>query len=592
MNEDILKTHNTNEEKSKNKFIFNRTKLIAAISALAVVIGLSVYLSVAGTYKDAYPNTFVNGVEIGGFTYDEVRKIVEKKSADIKIPDKLSFTVKGKKLTVSSSEISLKIDAKKTADTIFGGRKDKGFWNNAANYTKSLFSDTNFLVSVKYDEKELNGILAKFVEPYITEPLDSSYEIKGDSLVITKGHQGTKLDEKALKQGISSYIINPKKPIELSIIDAKAKAFDLDEFYNEITSAATDAYYSRDSHGNVVVIADKPKVKVDKNDLKKAFDSSDEVVSIKITSTPAQVTKSQLEAAMFSGVMGEWTSTFNPGNTARTTNVSLAASRINGVVLLPGETFSYDKTVGPRTAANGFKSAGVYINNKVEQGIGGGICQTSSTLYSAVLYSNLEIITRTSHSLPVSYMPPGQDATIASGSIDFKFKNNTKYPVKIVAVISGGSVTCKIVGTPVKGQKVVINNTTTAVYQPKIEIATDASIPQGYKKTSYGSKGSAVSSTRTVYQNGVQVSTEKLTKSVYNSTPTTITVNPADKNTDPASLTEYTGNVTPDEPKEEKPITSEPKEDTSKPTEPPLPSPNEPQEPTPTPQTPEEIIEV
>ena len=91
--------------------------------------------------------------------------------------------------------------------------------------------------------------------------------------------------------------------------------------------------------------------------------------------------------------------------------------------------------------------AGVYIGNKVETGIGGGICQTSSTLYSAVLYANLEIVSRTSHSLPVSYMPPGQDATIAEGYIDFKFRNNTDYPIKVIAIAENRKVVCTILGT-------------------------------------------------------------------------------------------------------------------------------------------------
>ena len=559
MKEDILKNQETPEEKPKKEFAISRPKLISAIVAVAVLLCASVYIGFAGTYDKVYPNTYVNGIDIGGCTYDEVLDIIKKSAKDLDIPEKLTFTVNGKTLTVLSSEVALATDSEKTADAIFKGRAESGFWSNMSGYTGSLFSDTNHTVAVKYNKKKLDKLIGEFVAPYTEKPVDSHYEVNGNTLTIYKGHQGREVDKNALNQGISAYLISPEKPVELSIIEAKAEKFNLDDLYTEITSDATNAYYARSDNGSIVVMPDKPKVKIDKKSLKKALESKDSVVSLNVTSTPAAITKAQLEKALFSGVMGEWTSKFNAGNTSRTANVSISASRINGVVLLPGETFSYDKTVGPRTVENGFKYAGVYINNKVEQGIGGGICQTSSTLYSAGLYANLEIVTRTSHSLPVSYMPPGQDATIAAGAIDFQFKNNTDYPVKIVATINGGSITCQIVGTPVKGQRVVINNTITAVYNPKVEIATDASIPQGYKKTVYGSSGNAVASTRTVYQDGTLVSTEKLTRSVYNATPTTVTVNPADKETDPGSLTEYTGAVTatPPEELEQNPVTPE-----------------------------------
>ena len=136
-------------------------------------------------------------------------------------------------------------------------------------------------------------------------------------------------------------------------------------------------------------------------------------------------------------------------------------------------------------------------------------------------------------------MPPGQDATIAEGAIDFVFKNNTEYPIKISATIRGGSITCEILGTPVEGQKVVISNTTTAVYEPKNEIETDETVPVGYKKTTFGEKGYAVSSQRIVYQNTKEVAREKLTKSLYHATPNIILINPADKDTPPENLLEF-----------------------------------------------------
>ena len=116
-------------------------------------------------------------------------------------------------------------------------------------------------------------------------------------------------------------------------------------------------------------------------------------------------------------------------------------------MLAPGQVFSFNDTVGPRTVANGFYTAKEYVNGETVDGIGGGTCQVSSTLYNAVLYSDLSIVSRTNHMFPVGYCPNGQDATVADSGVDFKFMNSMDYPIKISAVTSGATITVSIIGT-------------------------------------------------------------------------------------------------------------------------------------------------
>ncbi len=525
------------------KRVINRKRLIIAGIIFAVFLCFAIYAIYAANYDKVYPNTYIEGIDVSGLTYDEVKEKINATAQDTVIPKEIEFSIGGDVLSISSEDIDLRPDTEKTAKAVMGERNKKGFFSRAFDYTSSFTDEKKFYITFSYDEKKLNKAISEFAEPYETQPVDAGYKIEGNTLIITKAQPGKKVSKKTLNEDLSKYIKNPIEPITLKLEIKKEKDFDLNKLYAEITSESKDAYYSRDNNGNVIVVADKPQVTIDKDVLEKALNSDEKVVRLDIKTIPAKVTQASLKEALFSGVMGSWTSNFSASNTSRTANVTLSAQRINGTVLLPGETFSYDKTVGPRTTQNGFKVAGVYINNKVEQGVGGGVCQTSSTLYSAVLYANLEIVSRTSHSLPVSYMPPGQDATIAEGSIDFKFKNNTKYPIKIAAAVNGGSITCDIIGTPVPGQKVVINNSTTGILSPKIEINTSGSIPKGYKKTAYGSSGSTVASSRTVYLNGAVVKTETLTGSRYNATPTVVTVNPADKNASPDSLKEYSSST-------------------------------------------------
>ncbi len=537
------------EAASENKKLFNGKKLTAVGICGGIILLFALYMGYAAGYDKVYPNTYLGEEKVSGLTYGEAEEKIKLSASNTQLPDTIDFTLEGEDFLVETEKIELIPDISATLSGAVSNKKEQNVFSRAAAFTKSLFGKKELTLAYSYNEKKLDKAIKKVAKKYEISPVKTSYTAENGTLTVTKGHSGKVVDKTNLKDNISAYAKKPYTPIALKLKAEKEEDFDFDAFYKEITSDPRDAYYEKDAEGNVLIVPDKPKIKVNKSQLKALLKGDEAVVSIDCESSPAKVTEKDLKDALFSGVMGSWTSYFTASNRPRSANVALAASRIDGTVLLPGESFSYDKAVGPRTSKNGFQIAGVYINNKVEQGIGGGVCQPSSTLYSAVLYANLEIVSRTSHSLPVSYMPPGQDATIAEGSIDFIFKNNTNHPVKISAAINGGSITCKIIGTPVVGQKVVINNTTTAVYEPKIEIATDPSVPKGYKKTVLGSRGSAVSSSRTVYQNEKVVSTQRLTNSVYNATPTVVTVNPEDKNTPPEGLTEYSAavNATPPE---------------------------------------------
>ena len=137
---------------------------------------------------------------------------------------------------------------------------------------------------------------------------------------------------------------------------------------------------------------------------------------------------------------------YNTRDKDRTTNLILAANKINGTVVMPGEVFSYNTVVGERTIAAGYKEAPIYVNGQVEDGLGGGICQVTSTLYNAVVYANLEIVERSNHQFVPSYVTASRDATVVYGSIDFKFKNNRNYPIKIMCSVSNGVVNFEIYG--------------------------------------------------------------------------------------------------------------------------------------------------
>ncbi len=149
---------------------------------------------------------------------------------------------------------------------------------------------------------------------------------------------------------------------------------------------------------------------------------------------------SELIAEIKSKMIGHYVTFYNANNKERSHNISIAASAINNNVIFPGETFSFNKAVGKRTKAKGYLPAPIIVKGELSEGIGGGICQVSSTLYNAVDQSGLTILERFSHSKRVPYVPEGRDATVDWYSYDFSFKNKYKHPVLIRAQARDGKM--------------------------------------------------------------------------------------------------------------------------------------------------------
>ncbi|MBA4601078.1 VanW family protein [Thermoactinomyces sp. AMNI-1] len=155
-------------------------------------------------------------------------------------------------------------------------------------------------------------------------------------------------------------------------------------------------------------------------------------------------------------LIGSYTTLFNPGNVNRTTNIRLAAKKIHNLVMLPGDKFSFNKVVGERTAARGYKTAHVIVEGEYTEGIGGGICQLSSTLYNSTDRAGLKMLRVVHHSANVDYVPKGRDATVSWGGPDFRFQNNLDAPILIRVFVNGGKLTVNVYTVP--GAKVKKRN--------------------------------------------------------------------------------------------------------------------------------------
>ena len=221
---------------------------------------------------------------------------------------------------------------------------------------------------------------------------------------------------------------------------------------------------------------------------------SDKECSIPLKTVYPRVTTNMIGRKAFPDLLAEFKTNYAASNVNRTTNLKLAAKKINGTVLLPGETFSYNKTVGARTIAAGYKDAAIYQNGEVVDGLGGGICQISTTLFNAALFANLNIVELHNHQFVPSYVGAGRDATVVYGAKDFQFKNSRKYAIKIECSVSGGVAKFKIYGVKEDTE-----------YDVKVNASIISQTSSYIKSSTY----------RTLYLNGKAVSKEKIYSCTY-----------------------------------------------------------------------------
>ena len=295
-----------------------------------------------------------------------------------------------------------------------------------------------------------------------------------------------------IKNGISNLTLKNRK-LDIATSTQQPSEINIEQIYNEIYKEPVDAYYTQDPYAvypsenglDFAISLDEAKEMLEE-------DQSEYVIPLNILYP--EVTTNMIGTEAFPDLLSTYSTRYSTRDADRTTNLQLAASKINGTVLMPGETFSYNQVVGARTIAAGYKEASIYVEGEVVDGLGGGICQITSTLYNAVLYANLEIVERSNHQFVPSYVTASRDATVVYGSIDFKFKNSRDYPIKLVCSVSNGVATFEIYGLRSDNE-----------YEVEISSYITGSTADSTYSEAY----------RILKQNGQVVSTELLSKDTY-----------------------------------------------------------------------------
>lgn len=468
----------------------------------------------------------MSGENIGGMTVAEAETLIAENNCYK--GKTLVFTGEPDTEEVSGDYIELGVDFAASVQKAYDLCRNGSRFANAVNALKIRLVGADLLPVPTANEKLDEIIYQRGVRKNGEMQEIIIEEISDTELSVTPGTPGQGKDVSADRAYVLSQIENGNTDaIVLNLPISGREQITAELLYNMIFTAPVNAEYSvvnNEMHITEEVVgrsADMTEIEQKTEAL-----NNGEKITLTITKTMPEVTAQSLLNKLFSAELASYSSKYSTAAANRAFNVSRAAASVNGTILMPGEVFSYNQTIGNPSLANGYKMASVYENGRQTEGVGGGVCQVSSTLYSAALYANLEIVERRSHSLTVAYVPKGQDATVSYGSVDFKFRNNTENPIKIEAVASGGQCKVRILGAkPATEQKVQIVNTTVSVNQPITNETQDANLPQGTRKvTSSGKTGYVVESVRIVTENGAEVKREKLTKSTYKSVPTEVTV--------------------------------------------------------------------
>lgn len=455
-------------------------------------LGITLYIS---SSDKIITGIYIKGVEVAGLTKEQAIEKVTNEFNNV-LPNNLTVVHGEYETQLNLDDLGANLNIEEAVDRAYNIGRDGNIFKNMGTIIKNLVSvndlDLNVTVNTEQCTSILNDISTKLPDTVV----QSSYYVEGNKLIITMGKTGNIVDVTPSIENIKNKIQDlsyASSKIELVTVSKDPDAIDIDKIHNEIYKEPVNAYYTTNPyvvypHENGVdfnISVDEAKAML--NEVKDEYE-------IPLKYTAPSVTTNMIGTEAFPDLLAKFSTNYNARDTDRTTNLRLAAEKINGTVLMPGETFSYNTVVGERTIAAGYKEAAMYQNGEVVDGLGGGICQISTTLYNAVLYSNLEIVERRNHQFVPSYAKAGRDATVVYGSIDFKFKNTRNYPVKILCTVSGGVAKCEIYGLKENPD-----------YDVEITSRVTETTATSIKSETY----------KTVRQNGQVISSERINKDTY-----------------------------------------------------------------------------
>ena len=491
---------NTAPKAEKKKF---RVPLAAKIAGGLVLLLFVALCGFTYLYPNVFPGVTVGTIPVGGMSRSAAVDKIEKESGALYEGQNVSATIYETTYDIPVEDVLQSVDSEQSAANAFAvGRTGNPFvrmWN----VIKAAAGQNEAQIAATVDEDGLTQALEDIASKALTEPVEPTWEIGTDTMTIYAGKPGVNFDSAAVEQVLDEKIrLMDFEPYEVSVELSETPQIDIDKIAEQVIGDPVSATVSKED--GKTIIPEKVGVQFDVEEARTIIgDGSAESYEIPVTTTAAKVTAEKLEEVLFRDTLASCSTSLNEGNVPRTNNVRLASAAISGTILNPGEEFSYNNVVGERTTERGYQSAGAYSGNEIIDEVGGGVCQPSSTLYMAVLRADLEVTQRVNHSFTVAYTPLGEDATVSWGGPDFCFKNDTDYPIKILAEQSNGQLTMTIVGTKTSDKTVTTRTEVIETYTPQRIEKKDNSMMVGQSRVEVsGIPGYSTRTYKIITENG------------------------------------------------------------------------------------------
>lgn len=506
--------------------------LLIPLFIFAILVGIlsTVFALINRDNETIFSGISVQGIDVSNLTIDEAKKKVSSIIGN-HISEEISLQHNDFQTVILPEQFGVSFDVDNAVEQAYYIGKSDNLIKNNYTILSLLLKNYNISPSINYDEDLLNSLIDSINAQLPDRVVNPGYSIDGTNLVITSGKDGILISSSDLKDEILSFlndISSKNETINIPVNNVGAEPINLDAIYKDIFKLPVDASYTTNPYV-VYPSSNGLDFAISMEDAKAIISNQQDEYTIPLKITYPNVTTNQIGNEAFPDLLSQFSTSFTSSGYNRSNNIILSSAKLNGLVLMPGEEFSYNQAVGQRTKAAGFRKAGAYSNGKVVQEVGGGICQVSSTLYNAVLYANLEIVERTNHYFNPGYVKAGLDATVSWGGPDFRFKNNRNYPIRIVTDTSGKKLKVYIYGLKTDDDCTVVLDPRYISSVPyKTTYQKDPSLATGETRViSSGSNGCKTATYKYVYdKNGTLISSECISRDTYSPHNKVVAVGP------------------------------------------------------------------
>ncbi len=506
--------------------------LLIPLFIFAILVGIlsTVFALINRDNETIFSGISIQGIDVSNLTIDEAKRKVSSIIGN-HISEEISLQHNDFQTVILPEQFGVSFDVDSAVEQAYSIGKSDSLIKNNYTILSLLLKNYNISPSINYDEDLLNSLIDSINAQLPDRVVNSGYSIDGTNLIITSGKDGILISSSDLKDEILSFlndISSKNETINIPVNNVGAEPINLDAIYKDIFKLPVDASYTTNPYV-VYPSSNGLDFAISMEEAKAIISNQQDEYTIPLKITYPNVTTNQIGNEAFPDLLSQFSTSFTSSGYNRSNNIILSSAKLNGLVLMPGEEFSYNQAVGQRTRAAGFREAGAYSNGKVVQEVGGGICQVSSTLYNAVLYANLEIVERTNHYFNPGYVKAGLDATVSWGGPDFRFRNNRNYPIRIVTDTSGKKLKVYIYGLKTDDDCTVVLDPRYISSVPyKTTYQNDASLATGETRViSSGSNGCKTATYKYVYdKNGTLISSECISRDTYSPHNKVVAVGP------------------------------------------------------------------